>query len=78
MTPIDLRDDPRDDKTLIADHVGGDPDAFSVLVSRHRDRLWAVALRTLSDRADITDAQRQLLMCDNALRFYGIKAPARV
>jgi RNA polymerase sigma-70 factor, ECF subfamily len=62
VTPIDLRDDPRDDKSLIADHVAGDPDAFSVLVSRHRDRLWAVALRTLSDREEAADALQDALV----------------
>ena len=34
------------DADLIAAHVAGDPDAFGELVRRHRDRLWAVALRT--------------------------------
>ena len=36
------------DRDLMARHVSGDPDAFSELFNRHRDRLWAVALRTLS------------------------------
>ena len=35
------------DDELLARHAAGDPDAFSELVRRHRDRLWAVALRTL-------------------------------
>ena len=34
----------RTDHELIAAHVAGDPDAFTELVNRHRDRLWAVAL----------------------------------
>ena len=38
------------DKELLARHVAGDPDAFAELVRRHRDRLWRVAMRTLSDR----------------------------
>jgi RNA polymerase sigma-70 factor, ECF subfamily len=45
-----------DDAELLARHVAGDPDAFGVLVKRHRDRLWAVALRTLGDREEAADA----------------------
>ena len=35
------------DRALLERHVQGDPTAFSELVRRHQDRLWAVALRTL-------------------------------
>jgi RNA polymerase sigma-70 factor (ECF subfamily) len=35
-----------DDRELMQRHVGGDPDAFGELFRRHRDRMWAVALRT--------------------------------
>ncbi len=45
-----------DDVDLLAAHVAGDPDAFSELVRRHRDRLWAVALRTTGDREEASDA----------------------
>jgi RNA polymerase sigma-70 factor, ECF subfamily len=45
-----------DDAELLARHVAGDPHAFGVLVQRHRDRLWAVALRTLGDREEAADA----------------------
>lgn len=45
-----------DDRALLAAHVAGDPDAFSELVRRHRDRLWAVALRTTGDREEAADA----------------------
>ncbi|UUW90949.1 RNA polymerase sigma factor SigM [Pimelobacter simplex] len=34
------------DADLLSAHVAGDPDAFGLLFARHRDRLWAVALRT--------------------------------
>ncbi|MBM0123489.1 RNA polymerase sigma factor SigM [Pimelobacter simplex] len=34
------------DRELLAAHVAGDATAFGTLVARHRDRLWAVALRT--------------------------------
>ncbi|MER6121185.1 RNA polymerase sigma factor SigM [Streptomyces sp. NPDC001795] len=44
------------DQDLLARHVEGDPDAFGELVRRHRDRLWAVALRTLGDREEAADA----------------------
>ncbi len=37
------------DEALLAAHVAGDADAFGLLFSRHRDRLWAVALRTTGD-----------------------------
>lgn len=37
------------DADLLAAHVAGDADAFGMLFTRHRDRLWAVALRTTGD-----------------------------
>ena len=40
----------------------GDPDAFGELVRRHRDRLWAVALRTLGDREEAADAVQDALV----------------
>jgi RNA polymerase sigma-70 factor (ECF subfamily) len=55
-------DDQRDDRTLMADHVAGDPTAFAVLVARHRDRLWAVAMRTLGDREEAADALQDALI----------------
>ena len=45
-----------DDGELVAKHVAGDPYAFGVLVTRHRDRAWAVALRTLGDPTEAADA----------------------
>jgi RNA polymerase sigma-70 factor, ECF subfamily len=48
--------DAADDRELLARHVSGDPDAFAEIVRRHRDRLWAVALRTLGDREEAADA----------------------
>ena len=45
-----------DDRALVAAHVAGDPDAFGELVRRHRDRLWAVALRTTGDPEEAADA----------------------
>lgn len=49
------RDDAAD-RALMARHVDGDPDAFSELFNRHRDRLWAVALRTAGDPEEAADA----------------------
>jgi len=45
----------RSDADLLAAHVAGDPDAFGLLFARHRDRLWAVALRTMGNREDAAD-----------------------
>ncbi|MEU6755003.1 RNA polymerase sigma factor SigM [Streptomyces sp. NPDC046685] len=50
------------DADLLAQHVAGDPDAFGELVRRHRDRLWAVALRTLGDREEAADAVQDALV----------------
>jgi RNA polymerase sigma-70 factor, ECF subfamily len=43
------------DAELLAAHVDGDPDAFGLLFARHRDRLWAVALRTMGNPHDAAD-----------------------
>ncbi|MDC7337978.1 RNA polymerase sigma factor SigM [Streptomyces lydicus] len=50
------------DADLLALHVKGDPDAFGEIVRRHRDRLWAVALRTLGDREEAADAVQDALV----------------
>jgi RNA polymerase sigma-70 factor (ECF subfamily) len=44
------------DAELLSRHVAGDRDAFGVLFGRHRDRLWAVAARTLGDPEEAADA----------------------
>lgn len=49
-------EDGRSDHELLAAHVAGDPHAFTELVHRHRDRLWAVALRTTGDPEEAADA----------------------
>src|SRR6188472_4740982 len=43
------------DHELLLAHVDGDPDAFAILFRRHRDRLWAVALRTMGNPDDAAD-----------------------
>jgi RNA polymerase sigma-70 factor, ECF subfamily len=50
------------DDELLARHVEGDPDAFNELIDRHRDRLWAVALRTLGHPEDAADALQDALL----------------
>jgi len=51
-----------DDLGLLHAHVAGDPDAFGELVHRHRDRLWAVALRTTGDPEEAADAVQDALI----------------
>lgn len=53
MTPQEL--ETASDADLLHAHVAGDPHAFGVLFGRHRDRLWAVALRTMGNREDAAD-----------------------
>lgn len=50
------------DADLLAAHTAGDPEAFSTLVHRHRDRLWAVALRTTGDPDEAADALQDALI----------------
>ena len=57
------------DAELLRRHVAGDADAFGRLVARHRDRLWAVALRTLGDPEEAADAVQDALV--SALRSAG-------
>jgi RNA polymerase sigma-70 factor (ECF subfamily) len=45
----------RSDADLLAAHVAGDTEAFGLLFARHRDRLWAVALRTTGDPETAAD-----------------------
>jgi RNA polymerase sigma-70 factor (ECF subfamily) len=51
-----------EDADLLARHAAGDPDAFAVLVRRHRDRLWAVALRTTGDPDEAADALQDAML----------------
>jgi RNA polymerase sigma-70 factor (ECF subfamily) len=58
-----LRDDGGpSDAELLRMHVEGDPDAFGVLFERHRDRLWAVAIRTLGDPEEAADALQDAMI----------------
>ena len=51
-----------DDRALLRAHVDGDPDAFGTLFGRHRDRLWAVALRTTADPEEAADALQDAMV----------------
>jgi RNA polymerase sigma-70 factor (ECF subfamily) len=68
--------DPRSDSELLLAHAAGDPEAFAVLFHRHRDRLWAVALRTVGDREDAADALQEAMLSAHraASRFRGESA----
>src|SRR5215468_9699723 len=50
------------DTDLLRRHVDGDPDAFGVLFLRHKERLWAVALRTAADPEDAADALQDAMV----------------
>ncbi|MDG4834741.1 RNA polymerase sigma factor SigM [Solwaraspora sp. WMMD1047] len=65
-----------DDRELLRAHVDGDTDAFAEILRRHRDRLWAVALRTLGDREEAADALQDALLSAHraAPRFRGDSA----
>jgi RNA polymerase sigma-70 factor, ECF subfamily len=54
--------DPAGDRALLAAHVDGDREAFGTLFGRHRDRLWAVALRTTGDPEDAADALQDAMV----------------
>ena len=56
------QDDEVSDAELLRRHVAGDPDAFGVLFQRHRDRLWAVAIRTLGDPEEAADALQDAMI----------------
>lgn len=50
------------DADLLRMHVDGDPDAFGQLFKRHKDRLWAVATRTLGDPEEAADALQDAMI----------------
>jgi RNA polymerase sigma-70 factor (ECF subfamily) len=50
------------DADLLRMHIEGDPDAFGQLFERHRDRLWAVAIRTLGDPEEAADALQDAMI----------------
>ena len=50
------------DRDLLRLHVQGDSEAFGLLFVRHRERLWAVALRTLGDQEEAADALQDAMI----------------
>jgi RNA polymerase sigma-70 factor (ECF subfamily) len=50
------------DWELLQRHVAGDPEAFGRLFLRHKERLWAVALRTACDPDDAADALQEAMV----------------
>ncbi len=50
------------DAELLAAHVAGDRNAFSVLLTRHYDYLWQVARRTSYSHEDAGDALQEALL----------------
>jgi RNA polymerase sigma-70 factor (ECF subfamily) len=75
-SPAPATDSGPSDAELLRAHVEGDPHAFAELVRRHRDRLWAVAIRTIGDREDAADAVQDALLSAHraAARFRGESA----
>ncbi|MBA8793611.1 RNA polymerase sigma-70 factor (ECF subfamily) [Friedmanniella endophytica] len=66
-----------DDATLLRAHVEGDPEAFGRLIARHRDRMWAIALRTMRNPDDAADALQDA--CVSAFRrASGFRGDAQV
>lgn len=54
--------DERDDRVLLEAHLAGDATAFGTLFARHRDRLWAVAVRTTGDPEEAADALQDAMV----------------
>ena len=54
--------DTRSDAELLAAHVAGDQSAFTTVIARHRDRLWAISLRTMGNPDDAADALQDALL----------------
>ena len=50
------------DARLVKRAARGDSDAFAELVARHRDRVWAIALRLCRDRDDAEDVLQETFL----------------
>ena len=59
--PIAEVDGPTDAQ-LLAAHVAGDDRAFTLLMERHADRLWAVAIRVMNHPEDAADALQDAMI----------------
>lgn len=73
-TAVSLRE--ASDTDLLARHVAGDAEAFGEIFRRHRDRMWAVALRTTGDAEVAADAVQEAFIAAfrRAHRFRGDSA----
>ncbi len=59
-TPLDP--DAPTDGQLLAAHVAGDDRAFTVLMERHADRLWSLAMRVMNKPEDAADALQDAMI----------------
>src|ERR1700754_4762041 len=50
------------DAVLLRRHADGEAGAFGLLFRRHKDRLWAVALRIACDPDDAADALQEAMI----------------
>ena len=50
------------DEWLVGRARGGDLEAYEVLVRRHRDRIFRIALRVLGDRSDAEDVAQEVVI----------------
>jgi RNA polymerase sigma-70 factor, ECF subfamily len=73
---IPAREQAPSDAELLGRHVAGDREAFGELFGRHRDRLWAVGLRTIGDPEEAADALQDAMIAAfrRADRFRGDSA----
>ena len=51
--------DPRSDEELLAAHIDGDGDAFTVIVERRASFVWSVALKITGNPTDAADAYQE-------------------
>jgi RNA polymerase sigma-70 factor (ECF subfamily) len=61
-SPADLPLEEATDADLLAAHVAGDDRAFTVLMERHADRFWSLALRVMSKPEDAADALQDAMI----------------
>ena len=54
--------DAASDAELLRLHLAGDQEAFGALFLRHKDRLWAVAVRIVCDPDDAADALQEAMI----------------
>jgi DNA-directed RNA polymerase specialized sigma24 family protein len=55
-------------RALLRAHVEGDAGAFAVLVARHQERLWAIALRIMRNPDDAADGLQDAYIALRTMR----------